>query len=221
VGRVRDLGAVARVAGLAVAMGLVFAACTSGPSQPPSPRPRLSTAPALAHPLSTKLSQQTGLRFVKNRNGANPTAVSVLTSRRNLQLGQQGVVLTAPGVGNLMGSCSPARPAVKFRLTYRWAGPPVVTAVRAPLARPIGLHLDAPYWPPAPSPVGGEQQFAFFQVVGGGESGDFSLALWATLTPVAGGCAFSTNGVLRVRGLEPTRTGRLVLPERAWSAPSF
>jgi hypothetical protein len=79
-----------------------------------------------------------------------------------------------------MGLCSPAHPAVKFRLTYRWAEPPVVTEVRAPLARPIGLHLDAPYWPPALSPAGR------FQVVGGGESGDFSLALWATLTPVAG-----------------------------------
>jgi hypothetical protein len=90
---------------------------------------------------------------------------------------------------------------VKFQVTYRGPGSPlVVTQIREPLRRPIGLHLDAPYWPPEPSPAGGEQQFAFFQVAGGGESADFSLALWATLTPVADGCAFSTNGVLRVRG---------------------
>lgn len=217
----RDLRAVARLASLTVAVGLVFAACTSGSSQSRSPGPQPPTVSALAHPLSTKLSQQTGPRFFKNRKGSNPLAVTFLTSSRNLQPGQHGVVLTAPGVGNLMGSCSPAHPAVKFRLTYNWAGPPVVTEVRAQLARRIGLHLDAPYWPPAPSPVGGEQQFAFLQVVGGGESGDFSLALWATLTPVAGGCAFSTNGVLRIRGLEPTRTGHLILPpKRARSAPS-
>jgi len=178
-------------------------------------------ASAIVRPLSTKLSEQAGPRFFKNRNGSNPIAVMFLASSRNLQAGQQGVVLRAPGVGNLMGSCSPAQPAARFRLTSNWAGPPVVTEVRAPpLARPIGLHLDAPYWPPAPSPAGGKQQFAFFQVVGGGESGDFSLALWATRTPVAGGCAFSTNGVLRIRGFEPTRSGRFVLPERAWSAPS-
>lgn len=215
----RDLGAVARFTGLTVVAGLVFAACTSGPSQSQSPRPR-SSASALARPLWTKLQQQTGPRFLKDRKGSNPIAVTVLTSSRDLQPGQQGVVLTAPGVGKLVGSCSQAHPAVKFRLTNGWAGPPVVTEVRAPLARPIGLHLDAPYWPPAPSPAGGEQQFAFFQVVGGGESGDFSLALWATLTPVAGGCAFSTNGVLRIRGLEPTRTGRLITRGSARSAPS-
>jgi hypothetical protein len=219
----RDLGAVARVTGLTVTVGFVFAACTSGQSQSQSqsqsPQPR-SSASALAHPLSTKLHQQTGPRFFKNRKGPDPIAVTVLTSSRNLQPGQQGVVLTAPEVGNLVGSCSPAHRAVKFRLTNAWAGPPVVTEVRAPLARPIGLHLDAPYWPPAPSPAVGEQQFAFFQVVGGGESGDFSLALWATLTPVAGGCAFSTNGVLRIRGLEPTRTGRLITPGTGRSAPS-
>ncbi len=102
-------------------------------------------------------------------------------------------MLTVRGVGYLMGSCSPQHRAVKFRLTYRGAGPPIVTEVREPLARPIAFHLDAPYWPPAPSPAGGEQQFAFFQISGGGESGDFSLALWATLTPVAGGCAFSAK----------------------------
>jgi hypothetical protein len=203
-----------------VAVGLVFAACTSGPSQSQSPQPRPSTVPALAHPPSTKLHQQTGPRFFKNSKGPNPIAVTILLSSRNLQPGQQGVVLTAPGVGNLMGSCRPAHPAVKFRLTNRWAGPPVVTEVRAPLARPIGLHLDAPYWPPAPSPAGGEQQFTFFQVVGGGESGDFSLVLWATLTPVAGGCAFSTNGVLRIRGLEPTRSGRFITPGIGRSAAS-
>jgi hypothetical protein len=67
------------------------------------------------------------------------------------------------------------------------------------LAKPVGLYLLAPL-PPIPSPIGGKQQFAFFQILGGGESADFSLALWATLTPVAGGCAFSANGVLRVRG---------------------
>ena len=154
----------------------------------------------VAHPLSTKLHQPPGLRFGKNRNGSNPTAVTVLTSSRDLQPGQQGVVLTVRGVGNLIGRCSSGHPAVTFRLAYRGAGPPVVTEVREPLARPVGLHLMAPYWPPAPSPVGGEQQFAFFQIVSGGESADFGLALWATLTPVAGGCAFSTNGVLHVRG---------------------
>lgn len=75
----------------------------------------------------------------------------------------------------------------------------VTQVVREPLATLIGLHLSAPYWPPAPSPDGGKQQFAFWQIAGGGEAADFSLALWATLTPVAGGCAFSANGVLRVR----------------------
>jgi hypothetical protein len=99
-----------------------------------------------------------------------------------------------------MGSCSPEHPSVKFRLTGRGlAGPPVVTEVREALARPVGLYLLSAL-PPVPSPVGGEQQFAFIQIVGGGEAADFSLALWATLTPVAGGCAFTTNGVLRVRG---------------------
>jgi hypothetical protein len=86
---------------------------------------------------------------------------------------------------------------VKFRLTYRGAGPPTVTQVQKPLARPAGLYLSGAA--PAPSPVGGKQQFAFFQISAGGEAADFSLALWATLTPVAGGCTFSANGVLRVR----------------------
>jgi hypothetical protein len=66
---------------------------------------------------------------------------------------------------------------VKFRLTYPWAGSPVVTEVRQPLARPAGLHLLAPYWPPAASPVGGKQQFAFFQIAGGSENADVSLAV--------------------------------------------
>lgn len=154
---------------------------------------------AVAHPVMTKL-QQTEQRFVHLHNTANPTAVTVLASSRILQPGQQGAVLAVPAVGSLMGSCSPGHPAVKFRLTSRAAGPPMVTqVVREPLATPIGLHLSAPYWPPAPSPDGGKQQFAFWQIAGGGEAADFSLALWATLTPVAGGCAFSANGVLRVR----------------------
>jgi len=51
----------------------------------------------VAHPLSTKLHQPPGLRFGKNRNGSNPTAVTVLTSSRDLQPGQQGVVLTVRG----------------------------------------------------------------------------------------------------------------------------
>jgi hypothetical protein len=90
------------------------------------------------------------------------------------------------GPGELRRIVTAARSdVIKFRLTSRWAGPPIVTEVREPLARPAGLHLMAPYWPPAPSPAGGEQQFAFLQVAGGGESGDFSVAVWATLTPVA------------------------------------
>ena len=195
---VPDPGFVTRAAGLTVVVGLALAACTSGPSQTRSPRP--PTVPAAARPLLTKLHQQPGPRFVKNRNGANPAAITVLTSSRNLHPGQHGVVLTVRGVGDLIGFCSPGRPAVKFRLTYRGQGPPAVTEVREPLARPIGLQLVlvSPYVPP--SPVGGKQHFAFFQIFGGGESADFSLAVWATLTPVAGGCAFSANGVLRVRG---------------------
>lgn len=195
----RDLGAVTRVAGLAVAVGLAVAACTSGPSRSQSPRSRSSTVSAVAHPLSTKLHQQAGPRFVKNRNGANPAALTVLESSRNLRPGQQGAVLTVRGVGYLLGSCRPGHPAVKFRVTYRGPGWPLpVTEVREPLARPIGLYLSGGL--PGPSPVGGKQQFVFIQILGGGESADFSLVLWATLTPLAGGCAFSVNGVLRVRG---------------------
>ena len=181
---------------LAVAAGLVFAACTSGPSQSPSPPPSPSTVSPVAHPLLTKLHQQTE-RFVHLHGAANPNAITILTSSRNLQPGQQGAVLTLRSIGNLMGSCSPGHPAVKFRLTYRGAGPPTVTQIQKPLVRPAGLYLSGAA--PAPSPVGGKQQFAFFQIVAGGEAADFSLALWATLTPVAGGCTFSANGVLRVR----------------------
>jgi hypothetical protein len=201
---VRHPRAVTRVALLGVALGLVCAACTSGPSQSRSSRsPRPSKGSPVAHPVLTKLHQQSGLRFVKNRNGSNPTAIVVLASARNLQPGQQGAALAVRRVGNLIGSCSPGHPAVTVRLTYRGA---IVSEVREPITKPIALHLDAPYWPPVPSAVGGEQQFAFFQVSGGGESADFSLALWATLTPVAGGCTFSANGVLRVRcsGLPPS-----------------
>jgi len=89
---------------------------------------------------------------------------------------------------------------VTFRPTYRGAGPIVTKIIQQPLPKPIGLNLLSPYWPATPSPAGGKQRFAFFQIAGGGESADFSLALWATLTPVAGGCAFTTNGVLRIRG---------------------
>ena len=186
-----------RAAVLTVASGLALAACTSGPAHSQARPP----SPAAARPLSTVLHQQAGqkLRFVRS-TGANPAAVTVLTSSRNLQPGQLGAVLAVRGVGNLAGSCRHGTPSVKFRLTYRGAGPPAVTQVRAPLARPVGLHLLSPYWPPAPAPVAGKQQFAFFQVTGGGESADFSLVVWATLTPVAGGCAFTANGVLRVRG---------------------
>jgi len=150
----------------------------------------------VARPLSTKLHQLAGRGFV--HFGANPNAVTVLASGRNLEPGQHGVVLTVRGVGNLLGSCSPGHPAVKFRLTVGGLGSPVITEIRKPLPRPAGLYLL--FGLPPPSPVGGEQQFAFFQIVGGGEAADFSLALWATLTPVAGGCAFSANGVLRTRG---------------------
>jgi hypothetical protein len=181
-----------------LAVALLCAACTSGPPPAQSPRARPSTVSPVARPLLTKLHQQAD-RFVHLHSAANPHAITILASSRNLQPGQKGVVLTVRGVGNLMGSCSPRHAAVKFRLTYRGPGPPLVTQVREPVARPIALHLDAPYWPPAPSQARGRQQFAFFQIVAGGEAADFSLALWATLTPVAGGCAFSTNAVLRVR----------------------
>ena len=191
--------AVAHVAMLAVLLGLVCEACTSGPSQFRSAQPRPSSASPLAHPLLTKLHQQTQMRFAHRGN-----AVTVLASARNLQPGQQGPVLTVRKVGNLMGYCSPQHPAVKFRRTYRsWGpGPPTITEVREPLARPASLYLLG--GAPTASPVGGKQQFAFIQVILGGESADFTLALWATLTPVAGGCTFSVNGVLRVRCSVPS-----------------
>lgn len=128
-----------------------------------------------------------------------PAAVTILTSSRNLRPGQHAAILTVRGIGNLLGTCSHGTPGMKLRLTYRGAGPPTVTQVREPLATPVGLHLVSPYWPPA---SGKKQQFAFFQIAAGGESADFSLVVWATLTPVAAGCAFSANGVLRVRGSE-------------------
>src|SRR5258706_14679263 len=78
-GIVRDPAAVTRVAVLAVAVWLVCAACTSGTSQSQSPRPRSSTVSPVAHPLLTKLHQQTELRFV-HPNGANPNAVTVFIS---------------------------------------------------------------------------------------------------------------------------------------------
>src|SRR5215470_484727 len=187
-----------------MAAGLASAACTSGPSRSPSPRSVSSTASRVAHPLLPKLHQQTELRFVHLRSASNPTAVVLLASARNLQPSRQGAVLAVRRVGNLIGSCSPGHPAVTFRLTYRGPGPPTVTEVRQPLARPAGLYVLG--WAPTASPVGGKQQFAFFQIEAGGEEADFSLALWATLTPVAGGCTFSANGVLRVRcsGLPPS-----------------
>jgi hypothetical protein len=194
VGRVRDPGAITRLAVLAVV--LASAACTTAQSQAQSPPAGPSTPSPVAHPVVTKLQQQME-RFVHLHSAANPNAVVVLTSSRTLQPGHQGLVLTVRSVGNLIGSCSPGRPAVKFRISYRGAGPPVVTKIRQALATPAGLGLLG--GAPAPSPIGGKQQFAFLQVVSGGEAADFSLALWATLTPVAGGCAFSANGVLRVR----------------------
>jgi hypothetical protein len=194
---------------LALLPGLVCAACSSEPSQSRSSRPPASTASPVAQPVLTKLHRQTALKFVHLRSASNPRAVVVLESVRNLQPGQQGTVLAVRRIGNLIGSCSQGHPAVKFRLAYRGAGPPRVTKVRQPLARPASLSLLGTV--PSASPVGGKQQFAFFQVVAGGESGDFSLAVWATLTPVAGGCTFSANGVLRVRcsGLPPS-VGELI-----------
>ncbi len=197
-------GAVKRLAMLALMLGLMCAACSSGPSQSRSSRAPASAASPVAHPVLTRLHRQTALKFVRLGSASNPKAVVVLESVRNLQPGQQGKVLAVRRVGNLIGSCSQGHPAVKFRLAYRGAGPPIVTEARQPLARPTSLSLLGTV--PSASPVGGKQQFAFFQVVAGGESGDFSLALWATLTPVAGGCTFSANGVLRVRcsGLPPS-----------------
>jgi hypothetical protein len=195
---VRDPQVVARCAALTVGVALVLAACTSQPSQSRSPRARPSRTSAIVHRLPTGLLQQSE-RFVHLSSAANPDAVMILTSSRNLRPGQRGVVLTVRSVGNLVGSCVTPGPAVTIRLTYRGAGPPVDTQTRVALARPASLHLLEPYLPLAPSPAGGKQRFAFFQVVAGGEAADFSLAVWATLTPVPGGCAFTTNGVLRVR----------------------
>lgn len=188
---------------LTAGAGLAIAACASGQAQPQfqASRPRPPTVPADVRPLPTGLHQQqsAGLRFAR-RNGPNPAAVTMLASSRNLRPGQQATVLTVRGIGNLTGSCRDGTPDVKFRLTYRGAGPPQVTQIRDPLTRPVALRLLAPYWPPAPTPAAGRQHLAFVQITGGGESADFSLVVWATLTPVAGGCAFTTNGLLRVRG---------------------
>jgi hypothetical protein len=194
--------AIARVAVLAVAMGFVCAACTSGPSLSQSPRPQPSTVSPAAHGLLTKLHQQTEKRFVNSRDASNRAAVIILTSARNLQPGQQGAVLKVRKIGNLIGSCRPRHPAVKIRLTYHGPGPPTVTEIQKPLARPASLYLLG--WAPTASPRGGKQQFRFFQIVAGGEEADFALALWATLTPVAGGCTFAANAVLRVRCSAPS-----------------
>ena len=196
--------AVIRIAIPALALGLVCAACTSGPSQPRSSHSLRSTASPVAHPVLRKLHRQTARKFVHLRSANNPTAVVLFESVRNLQPGQHGAVLAVRRAGSLIGSCSAGHPAVRFHLAYRGAGPPTVTEVREPLANPTSLSLLGTV--PSASPVGGKQQFAFFQIVADGESGDFSLALWATLTPVAGGCTFSANGVLRVRcsGLPPS-----------------
>src|SRR5215469_8096216 len=122
--RGRDPGTISRVAVLAVA--LACTACTSGLQQSPQPRP--STASPVAHPGLSTLRQQNE-RFVHLHSAANPSAVTIFTSSRTLQPGQQGPVLTVRSVGNLMGSCSPGHPAVEFRITYRGAGPPVVTKI--------------------------------------------------------------------------------------------
>ena len=189
---------------LALALGLVCAACTSGPSQPRSAHSRPSTASPVTHPVLRKLHRQTALEFVHLHSASNPRAIVLFESVRNLQPGQQGTVLAVRRVGNLTGSCSQGHPALKFRLAYRGAGPPTVTEVQQSLPRPTSLSLLG--FVPSASPVDGKQQFTFFQIEAGSEDGDFSLALWATLTPVAGGCTFSANGVLRVRcsGLPPS-----------------
>ncbi len=150
-----------RAAVLTAAAGLALAACASGPSQPRRPAP--PTMPAAARPLSTDLRQQAGpdLRFVRGK-GSDPAAVTILTSSRNLRPGQQGAVLRVRGVGNLMGSCGRGTPGVKFRLTYRGAGPPSVTQVRQPLARPVGLHLLLPVLAARP---GARQRQAAFQLL--------------------------------------------------------
>ncbi len=196
----QNIAATTRAILLAAAVGLVLAACSAGSSQPRSRPPQASPpkAPVVARPLSVTLHQQE-LRLVRSK-GANPTAVTMLASSRNLRSGQQGAVLTVRGVGNLVGSCNEGKPGVKFRLAYRGPGPAAVTRLSDPLARPVSLNLLSPFWPPAPARGKGKQQFAFFQITGGGESADFSLVVWATLTPVAAGCALTANGVLRVRG---------------------
>jgi hypothetical protein len=199
-----DPGASIRLAILALALGLVSAACTSAPSQPRPSHSRPSTTSPVAHPVLRKLHRQIALKFVHLHSASNPRAIVLFEAVRNLQPGQQGKVLAVRRVGNLIGSCSTGHPAVKLRLAYRGAGPPTVTEVQQSLARPTSLSLLG-FVPSAP-PVGGKQQFEFFQIEAGSEDGDFSLALWATLTPVAGGCTFSANGVLRVRcsGLPPS-----------------
>jgi len=194
--------AVTRVAVLAVAMGLIGAACTSGPSPSQSPRPQSSAVSPSAPSLLTKLNLQTEERFVNFHDASNRAAVVVLTSARSLQPGKQGAVLTVRKIGSLIGSCRPGHPAVEIRLTYRGPGPPTVTEIQKPLARPASLYLLGSA--PTASPVGGKQQFRFFQIVAGGEEADFTLALWATLTPVAAGCTFSANAVLRIRCSAPS-----------------
>jgi hypothetical protein len=160
------------------------------------------------------LHQQTQLRF-----GHLGTGGAVLASARNLQSGQLGAVLTVPKIGILIGACRSRRPTVMFRRTYRsWGpGPPTITVLRQPLARPATLNLLGGGLPA--SPLGGRQQFTFIQVVLGGESADFTLALWATLTPVAGGCTFSANGVLRVRCSVPSAAPICSYAYRPHAAP--
>ncbi len=101
-----------RAAVLTAAAGLALTACTSGPSQSRRPSPAPSPVPAAARPLSTVLRQQADpdLRFVRGK-GSDPAAVTILTSSRNLRPGQQSVVLTVRGVGDLIGSCSHGIPA--------------------------------------------------------------------------------------------------------------
>jgi hypothetical protein len=164
----RDFRTVTQAAILAVAMGLALAACTGGSSAAKSAQPRPSAAPVLAHPILKKLHQQTAIRFLHLHSANNPAAVVVLASARNLRPGQHNTVLTVPRVGNLVGSCRPGDPAVGFRSTYRGAGPPTVTEVREPLTKPASLYLLG--GAPTASPVGGKQQFAFFQVTAGGET---------------------------------------------------
>src|SRR5262245_48969897 len=125
-----DPGTSKRLAILALALGLVSAACTSGPSQPRSSHSRPSTTSPVAHHVLRKLHRQTALKFVHLQSASNPRAVVLFESVRNLQPGQQGNVLAVRRVGNLIGSCNTGHPAVKFRLAYRGAGPPTVTEVR-------------------------------------------------------------------------------------------